>query len=173
MAKTGFRTDQLFNGGYRDAAEVMAHEVFELQNTDILETLRTTILKDTQIGTRMKPLIDGIENNTDDEDADVFLNEAFNNEKIGIRYMHVVLYEIKKVTGKDIKYCLWLCDSVQDIRDSYEIEGQKPFQIFDEYEISDIVLSDIGSEGKLYGYESYPVCVRTFYDGESFEETNN
>jgi len=173
MTDTGFRTDQLFNGGYRDAAEVMAYEIFELQNADILETLRTTILKDTQIGTRMKPLIDGIENNTNDEDINEFLDLAFKNKEAQLIYTRIVLSKIKSLTGKDIKYCLWLCDSVQDIRNSYEIEGQKPFQIFDEYETSDIVLSDIGPEGKLYGYESYPVCVRTFYDGENFEETNN
>lgn len=39
----GYRTEQLYGEGYRDAAEIMAHEVFELGNTDILDTLSETI----------------------------------------------------------------------------------------------------------------------------------
>ena len=33
----GFRTELLYGEEYIDAASVMGHEVFELQNTDILD----------------------------------------------------------------------------------------------------------------------------------------
>ena len=157
--KTGFRTEQFSGEGYRNAAEVMAHEVFELQNTDILVALSNGILKGTQIGTRMLLLIDGIENNTDDEDMNRFLDDAFEKEYVGVTYFRVVLNVIKRITGKDIKYVLWLCDSIDDVKNSYEF-GDNVYTEFDEYETSDIVLSDIGREGKLYGYETMPKPIK-------------
>ena len=48
MDNIGIRTEQLFGEGYRNVAEVMAHEVFILGNTDILDTLSSTIFKGTK-----------------------------------------------------------------------------------------------------------------------------
>ena len=158
--KTGFRTEQFCGEGYRDAAEVMAHEVFELQNTDILETLSNGILKGTMVGARMKPLIDGIQNETDDKSINDFLDLAFENVYAGIFYFRMVLSVIKSITGKDIKYVLWLCDSIDDVKQSYEF-GDNVYTEFDEYKTSDVVLSDIGTQGKLYGYETMPEPIQS------------
>ena len=51
-----YRTEILFGDNYRDAAKVMAHETFELENTDILSTLRTTILKESPISDKLRIL---------------------------------------------------------------------------------------------------------------------
>ena len=87
-----------------------------------------------------------------------FLDAAFNDEKLGIDYFNNILKEIKKITKKDIKYVLWLCDSIEDIKKEYEIN--EPFISFNIYEKSDIVLSDLGVAGKLYGYENKPILIK-------------
>ena len=152
----GYRTEQLYGEGYRDAAAIMAHEVFELTNTDILDTLSETLFKDTALGAELKLLSDVVSGEEDDD----FLDEAFENEEVGIEYFNKILDEIKKVTGKEIRYALWLCDSIEDIKNEYECdEIDVKLTLFDAYETSDIILSDIGTEGKLFGYEEMPQPV--------------
>lgn len=152
-----YRTEQLYGEGYRDAAPVMAHEVFELQNTDILETLSNTILKGTDIGIKLNHLMNVIECKVDDEELESFMDEAYDDEELGVSYMDNVLKAIKNITGKNIKYCLWLCDSIDDLKTSYEEDFEISITSIDEYEDSDIILSDLGTYGKLYGYETIPI----------------
>ena len=154
----GYRTEELFGEGYRDAASVMAHETFYLSNTDILDTLSQTLFQNTKYGEEFKHMSDVINCEIDDEKIEQFLDDAFDDEELGINYFNNVLKEIKKITKKDIKYVLWLCDSIEDIKKEYEIN--EPFISFNIYEKSDIVLSDLGVAGKLYGYESKPISIK-------------
>lgn len=159
MKTIGYRTEQLYGEGYRDAAAVMAHEVFELQNTDILDTISDTIFKNTETGAKLKHLSDVINCKTNDDDLDTFCDEAFEDETIGMAYFTDILDELKNITGKDIKYVLWLCDSIADIKREYESENiDVKLTVFDTYETSDIILSDLGTGGKLYGYEHEPIA---------------
>ena len=57
-----YRSEILFGEGYRDAANVMAHETFELMNTDIARTLSTSILKGTDAGHKLEILEEEINN---------------------------------------------------------------------------------------------------------------
>lgn len=50
---TGYRCEELFGEGRRDAASVMAHEIFVLEDTDILDYL----IKSDLIGETMKELL--------------------------------------------------------------------------------------------------------------------
>lgn len=155
----GFRTELLYGEGYVNAASVMGHEVFELQNTDILDTLSNTILKDTELGKKLVHLSAVLSEESEDEEMEQFLDQAYEDETIGESFFENVLREIYTITGKDIKYCLWLCDSKDDLRYSYGDyfdDGNVDNADIDEYEDSDIVLSDMGREGKLYGYEKEP-----------------
>lgn len=154
----GYRTEELFGEGYRDAASVMAHETFYLLNTDILDTLSQTLFQNTEYSKELKHMSDVINYEINDKEIEQFLDDAFNDEKLGINYFNNVLKEIKKITRKDIKYVLWLCDSIEDIKQEYEIN--EPFISFNIYEKSDIVLSDLGVAGKLYGYESKPISIK-------------
>ena len=110
----GYRTEQLYGEWYRDAASVMAHEVFVLGNTEILDILSETLLKNTRYCKQLLQLSDVINENVVDDNLEAFLDEAFDNENIRIDYFNVLLDEIKKITGKDIKYVLWLCDSIEE-----------------------------------------------------------
>ena len=154
----GYRTEELFGEGDRDAASVMAHETFYLSNTDILDTLSQTLFQNTEYSKELRHMSDVINCEIDDEKIEQFLDDAFDDEELGINYFNNVLKEIKKITKKDIKYVLWLCDSIEDIKQEYEIN--EPFISFNIYEKSDIVLSDLGVEGKLYGYENKQILIK-------------
>ena len=160
----GYRSEQPFGEGYRDAASVMAHEVFNLENRDIIDTLCDGILSKSSIKDNLKRLGScvGYRNvglcNRDSE-MESLCDNAFKNESIGIEYFNKVLGEIELATGKKIKYALWLCDSIDDVVTEYAQFSN--ITEFDKYETSDIVLSDIGREGKLYGYEEYPERIYT------------
>lgn len=161
MSKIGYRTEQLRGEGYREAAEVMSHEVFALQNTDILDTLSNTILKDTVYEEKLKHLSKVIEGEVEDDEINALCDDIFENEYIGIEYFEEIIDAIKSITGKRIEYVVWLCDSIEDIKKEYETLPNDQFTVFDSYEKSDIILSDIGKGGKLYGYEDDPMpCSR-------------
>lgn len=154
-----FRSEALWGEGYREAASVMAHETFELQNTDILHTLRTTILKESEMQVKLEILEEELNNDTiaDGDDGSLYniIDNYQNDKELGCQFFRDVLQGIKNVTGKDIKYCLWLCDTIEDVYE-YDIHNELKREDIDAYEESDIILSNIGSEGYLYGYEGEP-----------------
>lgn len=153
----GYRTEDLYGEGFRNVSEVMAHEVFNLENTDILETLSATILKGTKLGEKLERMSQVISGEIDDNEIDEMLDEYFEKDEKGINFFDEVIQEINNITKTNIKYCLWLCDSIQDIIDSYDdINGDNSF---DAYEKSSIILSNMCKYGKLYGYEHYPMPV--------------
>ena len=153
----GYRTEQLYGEGFRDAASVMAHEVFELQNTDILDTLSETILKNNRWGEELRCMSGCMRDEIDDGWMENYLNQVYDDDKKGVEFFNFILSAIKEETGKDIKYALWLCDSIYDIVTNYDHDDLSTLNEFDIYETSDIVLSNIGCAGKLYGYEDLPV----------------
>lgn len=131
MKEIGFRSEDVFGEGYRYAPRVMAHEVFELENSDIIDTLSSNLMRGSKI-----------------------LKEAHNitDEESGVLFFKEVLKELSKITGREVKYCLWLCDKPEDVFKEYGASKDS----IKVYLKSDIVLSDLGNEGKLYGYEELP-----------------
>lgn len=156
----GYRSDDLFGDGYRDAVDVMAHEIFELQNADILDTLADGVLKDMDIAKNLKHLSYDIgapravyfADILEEEDTDIAEGKAK-------AFVREILDVVREKTGKDIKYVLWLSGSVDDVITEYELN--EPITEFDEYSTADsVVLSDIGKGGKLFGYEKLPAEIR-------------
>lgn len=159
-----YRCDSLFGDRYLDAKIVMAHEVFTLQNTDILDTLSSTILKDTDVGKEMENLSWVINSNNTGELVNEgyfnlvhLLDKYYDNEELGAEYFTKVLDKIKELTHKDIQYVLWLCDTKEDVINEYDMHHELTLDDIDCYEESDIILSDIGRGGKLYGYCDKPL----------------
>lgn len=156
-----YRSDALFSDGYRKADKVMAYESFELLNTDILDTLADTILKGTSIEKELRILsfeVSNDEPHVDDTDERLYdmIDEYAWNEEIGIEYFNKVLKAVSDVVGKDIKYCLWLCDTREDVKKEYDHRNELDLSDINSYEESDVILSDLGAGGKLYGYEEEP-----------------
>ena len=156
----GYRSDDLFGDGYRDAVDVMAHEIFELQNADILDTLADGVLKDMDIAENLKHLSYDIGAPRAVYFADILEEEdADTAEEKAKAFVREILDAVREKTGKDIKYILWLSGSVGDVITEYELN--EAITEFDEYSTADsVVLSDIGKGGKLFGYEKLPVEIR-------------
>lgn len=156
----GYRSDDIFGDGYRDAVDVMAHEIFELQNADILDTLADGVLKDMDIAENLKHLSYDIGAPRAVYFADI-LEEEYTDiaEGKAKAFVREILDAVREKTGKDIKYVLWLSGSVDDVITEYELN--EPITEFDEYSTADsVVLSDIGKGGKLFGYEKLPAEIR-------------
>lgn len=156
----GYRSDSIFGDGYRDAVDVIAHEIFELWNVDILDTLADGVLKDLNIAEDMMRLSNDMQFSKTAYFADIFEEKdksiAEEKEKAFVRR---ILDAVKEKTGKDIKYVLWLSDSVDDVIAEYELNDS--ITEFDEYPTANgVVLSDIGKGGKLFGYEKLPTEIR-------------
>lgn len=157
----GYRSDDIFGDGYRDAVDVIAHEVFELRNADILDTLADGVLKDMDIAENLKHLSYDISSPKAVYFADILEeeNESVAEDKAKA-FVRELLDAMREKTGKDIKYVLWLSDSVDDVIAEYEPNDF--ITEFDEYSTADsVVLSDIGKGGKLFGYEKLPAAIRT------------
>lgn len=156
----GYRSDDLFGDGYRDAVDVMAHEIFELQNADILDTLADGVLKDMDIAENLKHLSYDIGAPRAVYFADILEEEdADTAEEKAKAFVREILDAVREKTGKDIKYVLWLSGSVDDVITEYELN--EAITEFDEYSTADsVVLSDIGKGGKLFGYEKLPAEIR-------------
>lgn len=156
----GYRSDDLFGDGYRDAVDVMAHEIFELQNADILDTLADGVLKDMDIAENLKHLSYDIGAPRAVYFADILEEEDADTAKEKAKaFVREILDAVREKTGKDIKYVLWLSGSVGDVITEYELN--EAITEFDEYSTADsVVLSDIGKGGKLFGYEKLPVEIR-------------
>jgi hypothetical protein len=143
-----------------NVVEVMAHEIFVLLNVDIPLTLANGLLKGTEMSRKLKILAEESSFNKaleEDENEELFkLLVGFDSEK-QLDFCKEIVSEVNRVTGKDIKYCLWLCDSKNDVR-NYLFQQNTKVSDDDiaEYEKSDVILSDLFDwEGKLYGYEEY------------------
>lgn len=155
----GYRSDDLFGDGYRDAVDVMAHEIFELQNADILDTLADGVLKDMDIAENLKHLSYDIGAPRAVYFADILEEDADTAEEKAKAFVREILDAVREKTGKDIKYVLWLSGSVGDVITEYELN--EAITEFDEYSTADsVVLSDIGKGGKLFGYEKLPAEIR-------------
>lgn len=135
----GYRDDGLFGDGVRDAAKVIVYETLSLGNTDIIDYCveRYPVSESCKDG-----LYDSLEN--DDETG---FESAVGQ----------LLSELGSYFGKEIKYCLWLCDSPQTVKDAYASEYDD--FVISSYETSDVVLDDLGEDGILYGYEKPPKPV--------------
>lgn len=157
----GYRSDGIFGDGYRDAVDVMAHEIFELWNADILDTLADGILKDTDIEEDLKHLSYDIGSPKAVYFADILEEENRDiAEEKGKAFARRIIDAVKEKTGENIKYVLWLSDSVDDVISEYELNDS--ITEFDEYPTANgVVMSDIGRGGKLFGYEALPDAIRT------------
>lgn len=140
-----YRSEKLWGSGQRDAISVVAFEIFELGNADILLTLRDTLLSRSD----MLPQIDRVISNLDNGELDDY------DEPVALAFCISLLAAVRRVTGTQIRYVLWLCDSVKDVL-AYDLSKTLTADDIDAYPESDIVLADLGSGGRLYGYEAMP-----------------
>lgn len=134
------RTEDFSGSNIRLAKEVIRFEIFELGNIDILQTLKNSILKETKFSYKFDLLINEIYDNG-------FIDDMFIDEQLD--FCQSILNEINHILNKNIKYALWLAN--ENIIKNY-YKGKT----IDYYETTNIILSNLGQEGILYGYEYFP-----------------
>ena len=81
-----------------------------------------------------------------------------NNEKDRVEFFEEVLDDIRKATGVNVRFCLWLYDSPQECLDSHNADQAKHLKEFefDMYDTSDIVLADLGKKESCTGMKNCP-----------------
>lgn len=129
-----FRSEDM-SCGERDPKEVIRYETCVLGNTDIWEYC----LEHYELEENTKQLIaDVIQLSEDGEPCDESVVVAID----------ALLEDLKRQFGREIKYCLWLTD-FQHVMEYYGEPTTK-------CQVSDVILSDLGSDGILYGYFDKP-----------------
>lgn len=136
MDSVMYRSEDSYGSGVRDILDIMTFEIYELKNIDILEYTLDHYLQNSNIKETVENMI-----------ADI---EIFNEEEI-YKVCKLIINEINKQTDHNLKYALWLAeyDAVSNIYsfDESSIEA---------YNTSDIILSDLGYDGILFGYDEEP-----------------
>lgn len=136
MENIMYRSEDSYGSGVRDILDIMTFEIYELKNIDILEYTLEHYLQNSNIKETVENMI-----------ADI---EIFNEEEV-YKVCKLIINEINKQTDHNLKYALWLAeyDAVSNIYsfDESSIEA---------YNTSDIILSDLGYDGILFGYDEEP-----------------
>lgn len=150
--KTMFRNDTCYGAGVVDLFDIIYYEVTELGNTDIIDyCLSHYNLSDS---TKSKLLaiedaVDGYNLANDDE------NPAYDEFLLVKDGITSLLEEMSVMAGKCLKYGLWLADKDKVI----ELYDGNDSNI-SEYEVSDVILSELIDDGTLFGYEFPPNPIR-------------
>lgn len=140
-----YRTESFSGIGPREAAEVMAYETFELGNTDIPEYLCSHQLKDSSIAPALQSIIKELDENG-------FVDDMSWEEKVS--FFREVLGYLSKATGVNITHALWLAGSNTVL--NFYGKGLTPDSYIDAYEPGPVILTDLGYDGTLYGYDHEP-----------------
>ncbi len=143
-ARVLYRNDEAFGDGYRDAAEVIAYEIFELGNFDSLHYMFRNYRLSRELRRKWRGYFRELLGNgyVDDMSDDELTDEV-----------RELLDAIAQEVGKPINYVLWLASksAVEQFYDGTENN-------IDAYYVSDaVVLSDLGEDGKLFGFEANPI----------------
>ena len=135
--------ESAFGDGYRKAEDVVSYEIFELGNFDSLHYIFRHYALPREIRNKWRGYFRELIANgyVDDMDDDELTAEV--RELLGV---------VGKSVGVNISYVLWLAEkeSVVECYDGTEDN-------IDAYDISDgVVLSDLGFDGKLFGFAKNP-----------------
>lgn len=131
----------------RKALPVMLFEITELHNADILEYVSENYLLPDELKMDVQEIIDNIDDVDEDGCKEV---------------LEQVLFCIEGSTGKKIRYVLWLADK-DAVEDMYEGDERDIYA----YNVDDaVVLSDLGYDGTLYGFEEMPEPIEDIVESQ-------
>ena len=144
MSNIMYRTEMSIDSP-RKAIDVMMFEITSLQNEDILDYVVDNYNLPRILKKNINDIIDDIEDDEeDDEDIKYMLNE--------------IIYCIEEETGVKVNYALWLAEK-NAVIEYYEGNERDIYG----YDTSNaVILSDLGEEGILFGYEEEPEPVEIF-----------
>lgn len=169
-----YRTEEAYGSQVRNLEAVIEYEVFELGNTDIFDYILNHYDLD-QKGVRIafmhtiKTMQEICE--TGDADDSAALNRVIekNGDKMKKSFIESVIEMLHYLTNKKLVYALWLTDKENVIKFYGGIDDKDASNI-DMYRTSDVILSDLGPEGMLFGYENYPEPISIFDEFVAMEQ---
>ena len=138
-----YRNDELYGESLYNIVDIMVYEITELCNVDILEYCVDHYDFSDSLKKRIHHVIDIISN-------DKFtgsLDEIQLIEGICVN----IINGIQELTNVYVQFGLWLC-SKEAVYDLYDGTPEN----IKAYKTSDIILSDLGSDGILFGYTLKP-----------------
>lgn len=139
----GYRSETLFGSGEIDPKEVSFFETRDLGNSDIPQYI-----------------LNFHRENLDDKEieylTEIILHSAIPDFEIDKQYFQGIIEKVVK--GRN--YCKWLCESPEDVYDSYvnypgahnKVEYAEFVETVTAYDVPEdaIILTDLGTEGALY-----------------------
>lgn len=139
-----YRDENAFGSGVMKAKDVIMYEITELCNTDILDYCVDKYELSEELDDEIRQLISDMENEEEFDEDDV---ESIIDD---------LLSELEVIFDKKIKYVIWLATK-EAVIDLYS-NGNEDAELT-AYETSEIILSDLGYDGLLFGYEKKPKPV--------------
>ena len=121
-----------------DAESVILFEIGELKNTYILEYCTNHYDLSDILLDRMKAVIENVESYEEDTPELVTVVKD-------------LLKEVSRQCKTKVRYCLWLA-SLENVRELYDGNDDN----ISAYKTSDVILSDLGDDGMLFGYSEMP-----------------
>lgn len=141
-----YRTETYSGSRERRFEYVLQFEIFELGNCHILEELVQNGL------VRRQELVEQIQDIASEWEKNGYMDDMPECDQL--EFIEQLKTEVSMQVNKNIQFALWLADRVY---------VQKFYQGTDNdtegYETSDVILSDLGSDGTLFGYECEPCPV--------------
>ena len=138
-----YRTEAYSGSLERRFAHVLRFELFELGNSHIFdELIQNGLVRTQELVVQMKSMVEEWEENGYVDDMP---------ETDQLEFLEKVRLEISAQTGRNIQYALWLAEKpyIQKFYGGTDCDTKG-------YETSDVVLSDLGPSGVLFGYELEP-----------------
>ena len=129
--------------------DVIVYEIKDLGNSDIPDTVydRFVATATPEFREQYKFQIALIEDYLDAEKEDGYVASTAEYTELA----QAILDVVKGATGKDIQYVLWLAEK-EVVNSFYKNDGV----YLCEYKVSDVILSDLGHDGWLFGYTERP-----------------
>ena len=138
-----YRTETYSGSLERRFAHVLRFELFELGNSHIFdELIQNGLVRTQELVAQMKSMVEEWEENGYVDDMP---------ETDQLEFLEKVRLEISAQTGRNIQYALWLAEKpyIQKFYGGTDCDTEG-------YETSDVVLSNLGHSGVLFGYELEP-----------------
>ena len=153
-----YRSESFSGSGVYEVKKVIEFEICTLGNTDILDYCLGHYNLTPTLKESLSELMNFIEKDN------VIIEDLGDPTKIDYTYYLInrLVDEISMLVGHPIKYAIWLAD-LDTVREIYSESDDD----IEAYEISDVVLSDLGEDGKLFGYETFPQSMEL---GELIED---
>ena len=147
MEKILYRNDSCYGSGVRDVFDVIHHEYHALGNTDIFEYCLNHYNLSEGLKKNLRQDIGWFENEFQKYgEYPCSLNDDIEN----------LIRELSALTGKEIRYALWLASETTVHELYYGDDGN-----ILAYETSDVVLSFLEEDGALFGYPELPKPLKT------------